>query len=151
MPDIIDSPNLEQYESGTLLPKEPLSPQKKIHRLIFALSVLAIVLFASTRLFANSGSVSGIVINGATSQPVADVEVFILGTDISATTDANGKFTFRWVPTGEQVVVLGYSGTSWDYPAFIVPVKTVMLGSLPVCTQLVSEEFPRAIRDTSCR
>jgi TonB-linked SusC/RagA family outer membrane protein len=83
-----------------------------------SLSVLsALMLCAATRAEAQqreSGSVSGVVTEASSNGPVAGAQVGIVGTQLRATTNANGRFTIPGVPVGSHAVnvrMIGYSVT----------------------------------------
>ena len=56
-------------------------------------------------------TISGVVVDGATGQPLAGARVFVSGTDHRTATDANGRFVLTGVPEGSlslRVTMLGY-------------------------------------------
>ena len=65
--------------------------------LAFALAALPALATAQER-----GTVSGRVVNAGTGQPLANVQVSLVGTTLGALTDAQGRFTIRNVPAGPQ-------------------------------------------------
>jgi TonB-linked SusC/RagA family outer membrane protein len=61
------------------------------------------MLFASAALAqAQTGRVSGTVVDSATSQPVGNARVTVVGTNIVTGTNASGRFTLTAVPVGTQ-------------------------------------------------
>lgn len=75
---------------------------------------IVIFLLSSIMLCAqsNGGSVTGTVVDKSTKEPITHVQVFVKGTTIGTTTDANGNYTLRGVPKGPQVVVAKFMGYS---------------------------------------
>lgn len=74
-------------------------------------------------------SVQGVVVNAATNQPVSGATVTI-DTVLTATTDANGKFSFAQVPIGEldyQVSATGAKYAPTTGTAHLAPDKPLTL------------------------
>lgn len=75
-------------------------------------ALLAAAAFASTaHAQAQRGMISGRVTATGTNQPLSDSRVMLVGTAIAATTNAEGGYTLRNVPTGKvqvRVIRLGY-------------------------------------------
>jgi len=74
-------------------------------------------------------SVSGVVLDAATNQPVAGATVTI-DTVLSTTTDAAGKFTFAKVPVGDidyQVTTPGGTFKPYSSSAHLAPDKPLAL------------------------
>lgn len=74
-------------------------------------------------------SVSGVVTDAATNQPVAGATVTI-DTVLTATTDASGKFTFAKVPVGDIDYVVAMSGgtyKTYTSSAHLAPDKPLSL------------------------
>src|SRR6185436_3415383 len=66
------------------------------------LLLLALVFTAQTAFAQNSFNVT--VKNEESKQPVVGATVSVKDTDITATTDANGKATLTRIPAGEQII-----------------------------------------------
>jgi TonB-linked SusC/RagA family outer membrane protein len=76
-----------------------------------ALAALALFLGAGTVL-AQTGSVEGTVRNAQTSNPIAGTRVTVRGTELAATTNANGYYRIDNIPVATQelqAVALGYN------------------------------------------
>ena len=74
-------------------------------------AVVALVGFTAIPAAAQTGSVQGLVLDGASSRPLADAQVHIVGTGIGMPTNSAGRFVLVGVPVGEQVVrvsLIGY-------------------------------------------
>ncbi len=63
------------------------------------LTALALVLFPAG-LMAQSGTVSGTVVDQATQRPIQDAQIQVVGTQRGASTDQQGRYTIQGVPTG---------------------------------------------------
>jgi TonB-linked SusC/RagA family outer membrane protein len=56
-------------------------------------------------------TITGVVTDSSTSRPVTDVRVFVVGTNLVGTTNAEGRYTLRGAPSGPaeiRVIRLGY-------------------------------------------
>ena len=74
-------------------------------------AVVALVGFTAVPAAAQTGSVQGLVLDGASRRPLADAQVHIVGTGIGLPTNSAGRFVLVGVPVGEQVVrvsLIGY-------------------------------------------
>ena len=66
-------------------------------------------------LYANTGSISGVVIDSDTHQPLIGANIIIDGFDIGTSCDNNGKFIINSIPVGSytiKVSMIGYSNIS---------------------------------------
>jgi TonB-linked SusC/RagA family outer membrane protein len=73
----------------------------------------ALLLLAATAVHvgAQQTTITGLVTDSSTSRPVTDVRVFVVGTNLIATTNPEGRYTLRGVPAGPaeiRVIRLGY-------------------------------------------
>ncbi len=67
--------------------------------------------FAADPVAAQTGSVRGLVSDGTSGRPLADVRVHVVGTGIGLLSNSAGRFVLSGVPIGEQVVrvsLIGY-------------------------------------------
>ncbi len=58
-----------------------------------------------------TGAIEGRVTDAVTGQPLNDAAVFVAGTEFSALTDTEGRYSLSGIPTGEhtvKVVIIGY-------------------------------------------
>lgn len=58
------------------------------------------------------GSITGTVVDKATKEPITHVQVFVKGTTLGTTTDADGNYTLKGVPEGQQSIVAKFVGYS---------------------------------------
>jgi TonB-dependent starch-binding outer membrane protein SusC len=82
---------------------------KKI-RWLFAIA-LAIAALPSTVFAQERGTIAGVVTDQATQQPLAGVQVQVVGTQLSSVTDQQGRFLILNVPVGARTVratLIGY-------------------------------------------
>jgi len=65
---------------------------------------LLLTLGASPAMAQGTGQVAGQVTNASTGEPLDGAQVVVMGTQIGGLTDADGRFSLRGVPAGEQRV-----------------------------------------------
>src|SRR3982751_4136151 len=74
------------------------------------------------------GVLTGRVTEAGVGQPISDVQVFIIGTNVGAVTNQDGRYTIRSAPTGAQqlrAIRIGYVETK--RPVMIVAGQTTTL------------------------
>ena len=80
-------------------------------------AVMAIVFVAGSLAFAGTtGKISGVVSDQVTGAPIAGAVVRVVGTELSAVTDAEGRYTILNVPVGKHTLVASLLGEE-DSPA----------------------------------
>jgi hypothetical protein len=93
------------------------------------LSVLPwlVAVIASVRLFgqpvpveSETGSISGLVLDSWTGQPLPGVIVTVRGTTLATTTSPDGRYQVRFAPPGEQTLVFSKPGYA---PATVTEVR----------------------------
>ena len=80
-------------------------------------ALVALAGFTALPAAAQTGSVQGLVLDGASRRPLADAQVHIVGTGIGLPTNSAGRFVLLRVPVGEQVVrvsLIGYGEVDTD-------------------------------------
>jgi len=70
----------------------------------------AFILFCGTVVFAQSGKITGRVVDAKDGEALPGANVFIEGTTIGAPTDVNGRFLILNVPPGTYKLVAKYLG-----------------------------------------
>jgi TonB-dependent receptor len=75
------------------------------------LTCLAVLLIAAPALAQNTGSVSGVVLDGS-GKFLEGAEISIPGTSLRTTTEREGVFRISGVPVGPQTLTITYPGTS---------------------------------------
>ena len=103
--------------------------------ILLTLLVTSLVLvFAGTSVQASDitdrerGTISGIVTDIETGDPLAGATVQVKGTSIGTATDVEGRYRLRRVPSGEQIIVVNYIGyQSVEKPVNVSPDETVRL------------------------
>lgn len=94
---------------------------------VFAVLVLAACNDSALPPGGTYNAVQGVVLDAATNQPVAGATVTI-DTVLTATTDAQGKFSFTQVPVGDVDVVITAAGyKDYSAPARLEPDKPLNL------------------------
>ncbi len=83
------------------------------YRFSFLLPVLLLFLFSfSTPAQAQTGSITGVVVDGETGETLIGANVVIEGTAIGSTTDLNGQYEIKPVEPGAYNIVFSYIGFS---------------------------------------
>ncbi len=73
---------------------------------------ILLTILTSTSLFAQSGKITGIVVDGELGEPLIGANIMIDGTSIGAASDLNGKYFIENVPEGEYDLVVSSIGFS---------------------------------------
>jgi TonB-dependent receptor len=82
-------------------------------RIILCIALLMGAFVDSADLYAqsdNRGTVSGVVTDGETGDPLAGATIFIKGSNIGTSSDIEGRYRLRRVPVGDQILVINYVG-----------------------------------------
>lgn len=111
-------------------------------RLAFRFLIIAAALgaaeLAPSTAAAQSGAVTGRVVEAETGRPLGDVQIFLQGTTRGAVTDADGRYRIGGVPAGRRVVVAERIG----YRAVRRPVQIDAGDSLALDFELGEEALP---------
>ncbi len=89
---------------------------------------LACMFMTASMAFAQNQTVSGVVTDGDTGEPLVGAAVKVEGTTIGALTDIDGKFTLKNLPKGTKNVVVSYMGMDSQTVA-VKPHMTIALSS----------------------
>src|SRR5690554_2259171 len=73
-------------------------------------SLVALLLFAAMPAMAQEGSITGLVTDATTGEPVPGVNIILLGLDMGTATDAQGQYTLTRVPAGTHTIQATYIG-----------------------------------------
>jgi TonB-linked SusC/RagA family outer membrane protein len=90
----------------------------RVRRSLFSLLVALVgqsLALAPTLDAQGQGVITGRVTDQKTSTPIAEAQVFVVGTNVGARTDSEGRYTIRGVPNGAQqvrILRLGYQSTT---------------------------------------
>lgn len=99
-----------------------------VNRVVVALALAATAGLGAIPAAAQSGTVVGLVVDGASGRPLADAQVRIVGTGIGLPTNPAGRFALVEVPAGERVVRVGLIGYGQvDTTVTVVAERTVRL------------------------
>jgi TonB-dependent receptor len=82
---------------------------QRIHR-TFALAVALLCLAAAAVLAQGSANVTGVIKDAQTGEPLPGANVLLMGTGMGSTTDIEGKYAIRHVPTGTYTLRVTYVG-----------------------------------------
>src|SRR6056297_2526977 len=84
----------------------------RVLRSTLAVALLAALSGVFSPVQAQQGSVTGVVRDAATGQPLVGTQMVVVGTNIGALTNAEGRYLITNVPTGEQTIralLIGYA------------------------------------------
>ena len=88
-------------------------------------SITFLLLLITTCVFAQNGTVSGLVLDkDLKDEPLPFANVFIKGTSIRTTTDANGKYTID-LPNGNYEIVFSFIGYDSKSVLFTISDKSL--------------------------
>jgi hypothetical protein len=130
-----------------LIPPPPPSPWKKRARIaIIALAALVVILLlvqvgstvmSTTGIGGGSGVVTGQVLTDS-GQPV-EAELIIEFTEVSVFAGSDGRFELREVPSGPQILLVGYQGMGVEYPILVQSDQTTDVGVVQPATTAEAE------------
>ena len=80
-----------------------------------------LVLAAPAALLAQRGTVTGRVRAAGSEEPLADARVMLVNTSISGATGADGRYTLRGVPSGNQQIRILRVGYQEQKKPIVVP------------------------------
>lgn len=138
-----NSPKIDEF-SGGIPPK--LIDQKSRRRwfwLLFSILSLLLIALLTVRLIQSggvdllksTGSISGMIVDEG-GEPV-QAEIIVFNTDRYAVTESDGKFILDDVPTGNQVVVVGYQGAGFEFPVQVNAGVSTSMGQIQILTTAV--------------
>ena len=141
-----DSPSLNEFKNG--LPDElPKSrgPRKLTRSIIAILGIITLILATANfvrsgtvlAMFKGKGTVTGYVID-ETYQPLL-VEVYVLGTEIEARSDASGYFEIQGVPAGLQSIAIVTEDTGEEFQVEVFSNSIAGMGEIQLETTDVDE------------
>ena len=88
---------------------------KENYRFNFTVTLFFFLVFINS-LFAQSGTLKGIVVDSVSRDPLPGANVMLVGTSIGAASDVEGKFVIRNIPSGNYIVRASYVGyTSHEF------------------------------------
>ncbi|GLB52605.1 TonB-dependent receptor [Neptunitalea chrysea] len=103
------------------------------------LAFLLLTLF-TTIVFAQSGVLTGTVVDSQGKEPLPSVSVTVEGTTLSVSTNENGTFTINDVPTGEVVLVISTEGFLVNTLTIKMPEQGLDLGMVFLEKDLKEEQ-----------
>ncbi len=131
-----ESPSLEEFEHG--LPEK--LPDQGARRRGVRIAIVVLLVIASLLTLTNfmrsqtaafllgTGTVRGVVLDNR-GQPFQG-EVYILGTDLVAVTDANGAFELSRVPAGDQSLIVADSEIGREFRIRVTAGETLDVGEI---------------------
>jgi hypothetical protein len=99
--------------------------------------LLIFCLFLSPECFGQHSDVSGSVRDKSTGEPIPLAHIFIANTSVGSTSDAEGKFLLREVPSGEFTIVCTVVG----YEPFIGMISVTPDNLFEVTIELEQSEY----------
>jgi len=133
--------------------------QRKIFYLLLLLAILPVLLTAGTR-----GKIRGKVVDLQTGEPLIGANVYVVGTQAGANTDANGDYqiqnleagvyTLRAAYVGYQTITLSGVRVNADltsYVNFELPSEDIQVGTVEIVAQkpLIQRDNTNAVRITT--
>lgn len=101
---------------------------------------LALALFTSAPLLAQTGQITGTITSQGTAQALADVQVNVQGTTIGTTTNQDGGYILFNVPVGEQTIVAQLIGYGAEEQTITVTAGTPVTADFLLQTRAVELE-----------
>jgi hypothetical protein len=130
-----ESPSLDLYKDGlpSHLP-DPSRRRKVVRKIIAALTVVVLGLLVLSlwqngvfSILAGKGTVTGVVFDDQGS-PI-QAEVSVAGGDVSVQSDEDGHFVLNGVPSGSQVLVIGYRAVGREVLIQVTPGQSIDIGN----------------------
>ena len=113
------------------------APLRRLVRWVFRASWCWMLVFGTPIQAQETGSITGVIIEGWDGRPLGGVTVTVRGTTLAATSDAQGRFQLSGVPAGDQVVRFSRSG----YAAAVVTDVRVIPGQSTTVNGTLRPEF----------
>ncbi|HEY8851066.1 MAG TPA: TonB-dependent receptor [Gemmatimonadaceae bacterium] len=110
-----------------------------VHRLYLSL-VIGLLAAAPLAAQAPTGTITGRVVDSATQQPLADVNVVVQGTQRGAVTGPDGTFTIGSVPVGSQILRARRVGFNGPSQTIIVPLDGIATAEFALTHSVVTLE-----------
>lgn len=85
-----------------------INPQTTL--LFFSIVLITCSFIVTEGFTQNSGKIQGEVLNGQTSEPLPNANVFLVGTTLGAASDLNGRFVIQNVPAGDYQIKVTFMG-----------------------------------------
>ncbi|GMV04912.1 MAG: SusC/RagA family TonB-linked outer membrane protein [Gemmatimonadota bacterium] len=79
---------------------------------LLAAMILALAVGVTSAAAQETGTITGLVVNAQTGQPMPDVQMVVVGTNLGSLTNENGRFLILRVPAGARevrAVIIGYA------------------------------------------
>ncbi|HTO94822.1 MAG TPA: carboxypeptidase-like regulatory domain-containing protein, partial [Bacteroidota bacterium] len=103
-------------------------------------SVLLLLLCSRAISYADSGTLRGRVTDRATGDPLPGANVTIVGTSIGASSDLDGKYIIRSIPSGAQSVRVTYVGYTTVTSAILVTTDSTLVMDVRLTAQAIEGE-----------
>jgi hypothetical protein len=140
-PSVLDVEEHIKNQTNQSNPKKPWTFWVIISLVVLILGLATVKFLQSNPavLFNGKGSVSGTIVN-TLATPVS-AEIYLLKSKISTTTDSNGKFVLRDIPSGPRQIIVTYDGIGHEIPVSVAAGINFELGQIQVeTTQVVPEK-----------
>lgn len=105
--------------------------------LLILLFSASFILFASSNLSAQDGSIRGSIVEKETGEPVIFCNVYLQGTTMGAASDVNGLYMITRIPPGEYTLMVTYLG----YDTLSIPVSVEADGIISQNLSLVKSSL----------
>lgn len=99
--------------------------------------IIFLFFFINLTGFAQNTSLQGIILNAVTSDPAGKISVQIRDRNLSTSTESDGSFYFKNVPSGDQVLVIESPDIQTiEFPVSIMAYQANDVGTIYVASQL---------------
>lgn len=97
---------------------------------VMAVVVFGVILVFSTTIQAQSGVITGKVVDAHTGEPLYGAELLLNQHDLKSKSDEDGRFVIRRAPSGEQALVVNHIGYEETEIAISVSEQTLILDDI---------------------
>lgn len=107
-------------------------------KLLLGLKLLAIALFSTGFVNAQTGSVKGVILDQESNESVVGANIILQGTSTGTISGTDGSFELGGLPVGNQVIVISFIGYgSREIPVRIQAGSAIDLGTITLESQAI--------------
>jgi hypothetical protein len=132
-----ESPDLEQFKDG--MPEKPSDPDTghRRFRIVLLATFIVVTLIGLALVLKQTHALATLTSTAIVRGRVTDEsgqpfkgEIYILGTNLKAQTDANGNFELSRVPSGKQVLIVADKLIGRDFSIQVTTATTLEMGDI---------------------